>query len=78
MESTILGLGYSLGIIGVVLKIMGPFWLQIVLRYLIFMDTRMGPQFGELPYYFRVRGLRLISLGLCFFLLSCCGSGFEP
>ena len=25
MESTILGLGYSLGIIGVVLKIMGPF-----------------------------------------------------
>ena len=28
---------------GIVLKIMGPFWLHIVLRHLIFRGTKMGP-----------------------------------
>ena len=40
--------------LGVVLKIIGPFWLKLTLRQLIFMGTNMGPQFGELPLYLRI------------------------
>ena len=33
----------------IILKTMGPCWLLIVLRHLIFRGTEMGPQFWELP-----------------------------
>ena len=29
---------------------MGPFWLQTILRHLIFRGTKMGPYFGNYPY----------------------------
>ena len=34
----------------VVPKIMGPFWLKIISRNLIFRGTNMGPSFWEVPY----------------------------
>ena len=40
MEAT--GLGYYKGVIWVP-EIMGPFWLWVILRHLIFRATTMGP-----------------------------------